>query len=97
MAKPEGAVKPQELSAVRVFVLRALDRCNGQPLPGDTLWDLVALAFPQLTQPSQYADAATQHLLSHGYLAWIVRDLDAATLWVLTDKGRGAVASLKPR
>lgn len=84
----------REMGQVRMFVLRALDRCNGQPMPDSTLADTVSLAFPHLGPMEDWTHQAIQDLATQGRIAAIVREVDEMTLWVLTDKGQGTLASM---
>jgi hypothetical protein len=79
---------------VRMFILRGLDRCNGQPMPDSTLVDTVSLAFPHLAPMEDGTRQAIQDLATQGRIAAIVREVDGMTLWVLTDKGHGTLASM---
>ena len=88
----------RDLGQVRVFLLRALDRCNGQPMPGTTLVDTVVLAFPHLRGgAATYAEASVADLATRGMIGSIEREIDGTRLWVLTEKGRGLLAGMPPR
>lgn len=82
-------------AAIRVFVVRAIDRCNGQPIPQETLADAVRLAFPHLRAPADLLGTALRDLETSGHLAQGTQDLTGDTLWALTDRGRITAAQLR--
>jgi len=84
----------REMGQVRMFILRALDRCNGQPMPDSTLADTVSLAFPHLGPMESATQSAAQELVAQGRIAAIQREIDGTTLWVITDKGLGTLAAM---
>ncbi len=74
--------------AVRIFVIRAIDRCNGQPIPESTLEDAVRMAFPHNPKAATSLGAELASLAAAGYVSSGTQDLTGDTLWTLTDKGR---------
>lgn len=74
--------------AIRVFVLRAIDRCNGQPIPGNAVLDAVRIGFPHVREAPELAGEALEELERRGYAMQGEQDLTGETLWALTDKGR---------
>lgn len=73
---------------IRVFALRAISRCNGQPIPETTLGDLVRMALPHIPGAAAALPDHLHALEAEGYLACVVQDLTGDILWALTDKGR---------
>lgn len=74
--------------AIQVFVVRAIDRCNGQPIPEETLRDAVRMAFPHVPEGGELLRSSLAALAAGGYVASGTQDLTGDTLWTLTDKGR---------
>lgn len=74
--------------AIRVFVLRAIDRCNGQPIPESAVLDAARIGFPHVRDAADRACEALDELEQRGLAMQGEQDLTGETLWALTDKGR---------
>jgi len=73
---------------VRMFIIRALARADGYPLPLTTVQDSVRLAFPHLKDWRAAADQALGTLESLGYVLRGTAEITDDTILALSDRGR---------
>ncbi len=72
---------------IKTFIIAALGRADGQPLPMGTLASSVRLAFPHLKPANAEVEAWARELEAEGYLAGLNDDL-LGLVWSLTPKGQ---------
>lgn len=80
---------------IRVFILRALRRMNGQPFPEETLAQSVQIAFPAQTPSLDEVRTALSDLEADGYLSAHTDELTQVRLWTLTPKGNARAVQLR--
>ena len=68
-----------------VFLLRALRRMDGLPMPHDTLISTMTVAFPAATRTE--VEVVAKDLEAEGYIS-AVTDLITGKVWSLTTKGQ---------
>jgi hypothetical protein len=80
---------------IRIFILRALRRMNGQPMPETTLVASVQTAFPHQTPSMCECQSHLSDLESEGYLSASTEELTQSRVWVLTTKGTARAVQLR--
>ena len=73
-------------------ILKILRNMSGEPLSQPAIVDSVRLSHPAM--PEGEITGEIRILEAGGYIAGTKNEILNTTLWVLTDKGRAAVAQL---
>lgn len=83
----------KNIANIKVFVLLALRRTNGQPLAEDVLIQTVKLSHPALSDDE--VRVIISDLESEGYISGSTDDLTETRLWTLTVKGIARATQLR--
>lgn len=79
----------------RIFVLRALKRMAGMPMPETTLVASVQSAFPGQTPSHDEVRSLLGDLEADGYVSAITDELTQSRVWTLTTKGAARAVQLR--
>jgi hypothetical protein len=78
--------------AIKVFILQAVAKCDGEPMPEDALVTQTQLALPHLKPKPEEVQEMAQSLVTTGHLVVVKDSLTEQPLYSLTTKGQSAVA-----
>jgi hypothetical protein len=82
------------MNQIRPFILRALRRMSGIPMPQDTLTASIQMAFPAQTPSRAECMSTLSDMESEGFIIAITDDLTQSRQWSLTSKGAARAAQL---
>lgn len=80
---------------MRLFALRAIQQCDGNPMPWDALDSALAITFPPALATATERAEVVDSLERDGFIASIHCDLTGLRLCSLTPKGTLALVGTK--